>query len=57
MRMTILLIGLMIMLSACAARRVEVSVPGGDVVVDTPTRYQVQPRQFCPPGHRMKGWC
>ena len=58
MRMIILLIGLMIALSACAPRRVEVSVPGSDVIVDTERHHHhSEPRRFCPPGHRMKGWC
>jgi hypothetical protein len=57
MKMILLLIGLMIGLLACAPRRVEVSVPTGEVVVGPETHHHSGSGKFCPPGHRMKGWC
>ena len=62
----LLLVGVVLLLSACTVKGPEVEVRPPEVIVDPPVTVETDDRSHsrrrpgpphCPPGHAKKGWC
>jgi len=65
-RRLLLLVGVVLVLSACTVKGPEVEVRPPEVIVDPPVKVETDDHshshrhpgsRHCPPGHAKKGWC
>ena len=65
-RKLLLLVGAVLVLSACTVKGPEVKVRPPEVIVDPPVKVETDDHSHshrhpgprpCPPGHAKKGWC